>query len=228
MVQIMVDLETFSSEPNAAICAIGAVAFELDGPRPAHPDDEPKVGVPHHKFYRNVRWNDYKPHGLDVSESTVMWWLSQSDEARKALTDPEPVALWKALLDLNMWMDQWPIEERYLWSHATFDAPILSHAYTVVRLKQPWKYNMARDLRTIQDLAFGKERLPNIPDEGKHNALWDAYRQAIMVQECWKRLFQDRSIFGDNRSATEQLGDPSMPGYTMSDDQDMLGYRSGR
>jgi hypothetical protein len=177
---VSVDLETASSEPNAAILAIGAVPFDLEGDlRKEYPKE---IG-----FYVNVDLQSCIDEGLHVSGSTFRWWLQQSVEARGALEAPAPVALAIALMRFGGWIDQLGPDVR-LWSHATFDAPILSHAYSVTGEKQPWKFWDARDIRTIVDLAYGSERVPDVPDAYKHNALWDAYRQGIMVQQCWQKI----------------------------------------
>ena len=52
----------------------------------------------------------------------------------------------------------------------------------------PFSYRAARDVRTIYDLAYGGAEVPGLPDYLKHDALADAYRQAVGVQICQREL----------------------------------------
>lgn len=182
---IMLDLETMSSEPTASIVAIGAIAFNPDGPVLTDKDlDSPLC------FYRNVDLNSCLRHGLHISGTTVNWWLKQSQEAREALHDPEPISIDQALLHLNSFVQK--VNAYCIWSHATFDVPILQNAYSrVLFMQPPWKYPNARDIRTLQGLAYpGQKVIFGVPQEYKHNALYDAFRQAILVQTCMEKLRQ--------------------------------------
>ena len=78
---VMVDLETLSIRPYAAIVSIGAVKFtEQDGILDT--------------FYINVDGQSCKDHGLHIDPKTIEWWSKQSPEARKALTDnPQPLVV---------------------------------------------------------------------------------------------------------------------------------------
>lgn len=47
------------------------------------------------------------------------------------------------------------------WSHATFDFPILTNAYHLLKIRQPIPYKKMRDIRTLIDLS-GIERKKEI------------------------------------------------------------------
>ncbi len=66
---IMLDLETMGNTPTSAIIAIGAVRF-----------DKKIKG----KFYGVIDLESCLEDGLTVDASTIMWWMQQSDAARKA------------------------------------------------------------------------------------------------------------------------------------------------
>ena len=66
----MLDLETLSTAPNAAVTAIGAVAFNTNT---LELHDKP--------FYRVIDLEDAITPGLDVSGSTLNWWIRQSEAA---------------------------------------------------------------------------------------------------------------------------------------------------
>ena len=74
MPDVMLDLETMGTRHNAPIIALGAVAFNLV---------EMTIGE---KFYANVTLASSVALGSVMDPSTVLWWLQQSEDARKAVT----------------------------------------------------------------------------------------------------------------------------------------------
>ena len=70
-VNVMLDLETLSTSTDAAVIAIGAVAFDENA---VHTDES---------FYVAIDLNDAIYHG-HVSGDTLKWWMWQSSEAKKA------------------------------------------------------------------------------------------------------------------------------------------------
>lgn len=190
---VMIDLETMANTSDAAIVAIGAVRFEPLGPQlpepPAIPTNEMGFGVTSPYFYANVKLESSMFHGLHVNADTIMWWLKQAPAAREQLLKPNPLGLSVALQEFNIWYGMNPMIP--VWSHATFDFPILANAYRMAgEMDMPCKYVAARDVRTIYDLAYPGNLVPAISVENKHNALWDAWRQAIGVQSCYQKLHQ--------------------------------------
>ena len=71
-INVMIDLETMSTESNAAICSIGAVKFTLE---------EGIVDT----FYCTVDAADCKAHGLVISADTIRWWSTQPKEVLESL-----------------------------------------------------------------------------------------------------------------------------------------------
>ena len=70
---LMIDFETLSLKPNAVILQFAAVAF--------NPDTQEIVDV----FFANV--DTRVQPGRDVSADTVLWWMSQSDSARRTMLE---------------------------------------------------------------------------------------------------------------------------------------------
>ncbi|NDD98181.1 MAG: 3'-5' exoribonuclease, partial [Actinobacteria bacterium] len=64
MTQVMIDIETLSTQYNAAILSIGAVKWE----------ESEIVDT----FYINVDPKSCKELGLHVEHKTVEWWMKQS------------------------------------------------------------------------------------------------------------------------------------------------------
>ena len=71
------------------------------------------------------------------------------------------------------------------WSHgATFDLTMLENVYSQLNKPLPWNYWQLRDTRTLFDLGYD----PDMPKGGKHDALQDAIRQAVGVQNIYTKL----------------------------------------
>ena len=171
MKHVMIDLETLDTRPSTVILSIGAVAFSVE-------DDVTA------SFYRRCTWQDQLDAGRTVSESTIRWWLLQSDAARAALTDGQQLSLRQSLEELFNWC--FSSKAISVWaSGPSFDIAILEHAYGYYNL--PWKYNAARDFRTLRDLVP-----PNLGDDipkgEAHNALDDAMAQALFVRKALRYL----------------------------------------
>ena len=166
---ITIDLETVDNRPTSAITAIGAVFFNLDS-------DERE------KFYVNVDLQSSIDLGLTVSGETIMWWFKQSDSARKALMDPKPIDVHMALPMLNSFIDMYKSKNCVCWTHATFDAPILNYAASLVKVKPPIFYRQHRDIRTLTWLnKRNGEKMKMAPEMTANNALDDAMHQANYI-----------------------------------------------
>lgn len=167
----MIDLETMGTGSASAIVSIGAVEFD---------PNTFKLG---REFYRVIDLQSCIDSGLAVEGSTVMWWLSQSEEARNALVTGIKTPLHEALQAFTEWLDP----NTYVWSHgASFDLPILANAYAVgVGQVKPWKYNRELDTRTILWLT-GQKMPPSVGTA--HNALDDAKTQALGIVAALETL----------------------------------------
>lgn len=163
MKHVMVDLETFGRKSGCAIAAIGAVAFEEEGP----------LGD---NFYRAIS----EPVGT-VDMSTIKWWLNQDDAVRKVLMSKDAVPHEQALSEFyQFFRDQ---GARYLWCYgAGFDEPILRGA--AGGLAVPWDYKDVRCARTLAMVAG--VQVAHWADH--HDALGDATRQAEQVVRCLWRV----------------------------------------
>lgn len=164
----MLDLETMSTKPNAALVAIGAVVFNAEN----------VIG----KFYRAVDLQSSMDARLDVEAGTVAWWSRQSDEARAVLTDPDAGHLHYALEGFQRWLGDIRhinlnnFDDILIWGNgANFDNVILRSAYSAAGYDAPWSPFNDRCYRTI------KSGYPDIKLERTgthHNAENDAESQA--------------------------------------------------
>lgn len=162
---VMLDLETLSSAPDAAIVAIGATCFG--------PDLPPAIGGGT-SFYTVIAAESAQQAGGSIEAGTVMWWLKQSDEARRALTDAPQNRIEWALQQFAVWLTPWP--DARIWGNGSdFDNVVLQGAYQRLRMKAPWGHRQNRCYRTLKNL------MPEIafePAGTHHNALDDAVAQA--------------------------------------------------
>ncbi|WP_200906141.1 3'-5' exonuclease [Komagataeibacter europaeus] len=180
----MVDLEAMGTNPNAPIVAIGAVFFD-----PATGDLGPD-------FYRVVTLKSEFQMGAKPNADTIYWWLTQSDAARRAITEGERLHIVDALSQLTEFVTDYSTESGLnrlqLWGNgASFDPVILRSAYARCNFPEFWKYWNDQDVRTIVALGrvIGFDPKRDHPFAGeRHHALADAIHQAQYVSAIWQRL----------------------------------------
>lgn len=169
MHHVMLDLETLGHNSQSVIIAIGAIEFD------------PAKGLGR-SYYTNVSPESCTRAGLQMDASTVLWWMQQSDEARKIFKQvAQPLT--NALQSFAAWLPQ----GASVWGNgAPFDNVILSNAYSAVQLVRPWKYNADRCYRTLKALR------PDITADERggtyHNALDDAIYQASHAIKILKAM----------------------------------------
>lgn len=173
----MVDIETMSSKPHGAIASIGAVAFDPYG-------NDTVAGIEaSRKFYVNLNMRDQISRHFDPD--TLYWWLTQSPAAQRALVDPVPVPTIQGLLKYSDWCFSQKAD-RFWCLGATFDHVLMQTLFTSVARKNPAHYSRQLCFRSIAKFS-GLER-PEIPELVGHNALDDAIKQAIWMQQCIKHI----------------------------------------
>lgn len=164
---LMVDTETLGLPPTGALVAIGAVWFDLHtctlGPT----------------FSRTINLVSSVAGGGTMSAGTVLWWLRQGDEARKAVAyGGEPLEV--VLHDFSAWIKETcRVEDVRPWFNSpVFDGAIVSGAYKRAGIPQPWRWSNERDFRTVRALNPQVEYDTDKKGSGAHNALADAIFQA--------------------------------------------------
>lgn len=178
--QIMIDLETMSTSPNAAIIQLGAVAFDLTAPIADTFD-------PATMFERTVALTSSLLAGGQVDPDTVAWWRRQALEAQAAVTlHGEPLAI--VLKEFTAWYDALGKVEGVYAHGAAFDVPVLDSAYRALGLTVPWRYTAVRDTRTLYALATDLAGWQRPRRTTAHTALADAVAQAEDVQSAYQAL----------------------------------------
>jgi 3' exoribonuclease, RNase T-like len=167
---LMVDLETMAVSPNAVVLTLGAVQF-----------DPYSTGFIN-SLYIRLDLDDQDKLGRFIDPATLEWWEKQSPEIiEEAFIDKERVPVVDAIDQFHKFA--WGCKS--FWSHgATFDLVILENIYQQIKKPLPWNFWQLRDTRTLFDLGFD----PEMPKHSKHNALEDAKRQAIGVQNVFRKL----------------------------------------
>lgn len=174
MNDIMLDLETLGNGNRAVIVQIGACYFDRD------------TGEIGEEFFVKVDANSCVRAGLEMDPSTVYWWLSQSEEARKSLIEGQTYDLKDSIESFDRFVKS---HHDQVWSHATFDFVILMNAYRAVNFSPKSRYSAARDIRTLVDLSGGW-RKDYVRKGTHHNALDDCKYQVEYCVDMLNRLKQ--------------------------------------
>jgi len=165
LTDVMIDLETMSSRPDAAIAAIGAVAFDMKNMA---------IGE---SFYTTVDLQSCEDLGLHFSAGTVSWWMRQSEQARRDVLGGEQLDLITAMTGFSLWLQEHCVSQGHLkvWGNgANFDPVIMESAYRACKEPVPWQFWNVRCFRTLKGMYNIKmqERAGT-----HHNALDDAMHQ---------------------------------------------------
>jgi hypothetical protein len=169
MMDIMLDLETLSTKPDATVLTFGACKFN-----PYRQEDIDK-GI-----YFRINVDEQITLGRDVDDSTVEWWSKQAEDVREeALGDGDRITLEQFTKELNRFI----VGAKNIWAQGpVFDIVILENLYRQLGLPCPWQFWQIRDSRTLLS-THGDPREKN--KVGLHNALEDAVSQAQAVQHVF-------------------------------------------
>ena len=174
MKDVMIDVETFGKKSSSAIVQIGACYFDRE------------TGEIGETLSININYNNDSRFTFDYD--TVSWWLSQSDEARKSITG-NTVSIETAIAsNLIPFLGKYP--GLSIWSHATFDVPILMHAFDKLGLEFPVNYKNMRDIRTLIDISDYK--IPWNARTGVHHSALDDCR--FQVKYCVAALKKNSGV----------------------------------
>ena len=178
---LMLDLETASTRPDAAILSIAIVPFEpLGEGRSAD-----------YCYCANIDLTSCFLEGDHIDADTQSWWQRQSPAARIALLDASKCTIRRAITEAyNHLAGLAETRELVMYSRGIdFDFPILEHAIRkyVEPSEMPYKYWNKRDVRTILALAgVSKDDVPRVGDA--HSAISDCLTQIAQVQYAMRKL----------------------------------------
>ena len=168
---IMLDIETLATSPDAVVLTFGAIKFD-----PFNPSIQMSDGI-----YFRINVDEQIDLGRRVDEGTVAWWGTQSAEVREeALGETDRVSL----EDFTKALNKFVVGATRIWAQGpVFDIVILENLYRQIGKPAPWQYYSIRDSRTLLK-ALGDDRKGGTL---LHNALADAVSQAEAVQSAVNR-----------------------------------------
>lgn len=170
MKHLMIDIETLATGYNPCIATIGLCWFDPQMNAVADP--------------QTLRCNVTPDNGT-LEHRTVLWWLGQSrDAVDSTFFSGERIPLREALDEVLRQTEQ----ADKVWAKGTdFDLRIINEVcehHGLGRAVAFWKF---RDCRNLYDM-LGKY-LPARRDRMvAHDAGWDAYYQALVVCEAYRRF----------------------------------------
>jgi hypothetical protein len=171
MADIMIDIETLGTGPEACIITIAAQTFD---PLNRHCDWENWIS-----YYARI--DPESQPSRRVQDDTLAWWSQQPKHIQdEAFGDHDRISLKQSLEELGRMI--WH-SNRFWANGPTFDANILEHAYKEAGMALPWKYYRVRDARTVYSLWPGVPKPP-----ATHNALEDCRRQIVMLHDTLEHL----------------------------------------
>lgn len=170
MRDVMIDLETWGTQPGCIVRSIGAVLFDRN-----QPPDEYRESV---TFSRTIQEISQSAQGLEYDPETVLWWKApeRAEANARLLTDQRQFR--EVAEEFNLWFVN--MEAEYIWCHgATFDVPIWEAACRVFGVSPVWKFYNVRCTRTVYD-TYGLNR-DKVRRAGLHH---DALQDALYQVEC--------------------------------------------
>lgn len=173
-INLMIDIETMSTLPNAAVIQIGACSFDN------------RSGEILSEILLNIDLNDSIRRGFKTDPKTEAWWRSQDQNILKGILENAlPVAdameKFSAFLKKNTIFRSTPI-----WSHATFDFPRVQN-YLNAAFLPGMNYKMAYDIRTLTGLSDLNLNAYDWSNK-THNALDDCRFQVKYCTDALNRL----------------------------------------
>jgi Fe-S cluster biosynthesis and repair protein YggX len=168
---VMLDIETLCTKPEAVILTIGAVKFD---------PFSNKIGD---GLYIKPDVDEQIARGRTVDESTVEWWGKQAEDVREeALGMADRISIEEMYRQLNRFL----VGAENVWAQGpVFDMVIMANIYRQYGWPTPWQYWQVNDSRTL----FKVHGDPRVKGKaGLHNALEDCISQAQAVQTVYKQL----------------------------------------
>jgi len=173
--EIMIDIETLSTKPNAIILSIACIEFNRN--------EEKQLLENSKYFYERIDCSNYK-NLLSIDDDTLAWWNKQPEDIKNEALYKQPRTPLKTALEnlVKKWFDD-ENKQKIIWSHSpSFDCIILKNAFNICDLKIPWSFWNERDTRTLFDITNTKM------EKNNHHALYDTLNQINYVKDAIKKI----------------------------------------
>ena len=187
-IDVMTDIETLGKDSDSTIFQISAIAFNIES------------GEYINKF--NMIADIEKNKILNVSGSTIKWWLNTDKELLTKLLNEGEYSSEEILKQFYTWLISLSEDMKnvYLWGNGIlFDNKMLQHQMNNINLDYPIFYRNDRDMRTLVELAshkVGIETEKEFRDKYKnsdliaHDAFDDVKGQIDIVVKCYNILLK--------------------------------------
>lgn len=173
MTHVMLDLETLGTNKKSPILTLALVEFV------------PSTGVRRKERYWKINplcYDRYKDL-FSMDYSTLLWWQSQNEEAKKNSLSEGGDDIKKVVEEVCDFVRKLS-GIVFVWSQGIdFDIPILSNAIEALGFEIPWKFWNVRDSRTL--LWFKGIKLVEDENHPSHHALGDCYKQIEGIRKCY-------------------------------------------
>jgi len=176
MQDLMIDLETLGTKPDAPIISIGAVWFDLE---------KRQIGDTFYAVLDVAEQIDSKTRF--ASASTIKWWLSQADAAKSVFKEgakptKDVLALFREWIMVHAGSKAKTTKKCLPWGNgSTFDITLMETLFDDYEVTCPWMYWNVMDLRTFKRFVGKGKKVEKLGTD--HNALDDAVSQVNYMFE---------------------------------------------
>lgn len=176
---LMVDIETMGDMFNSPIISIGAVEFDI------------LTGKTYREFYMPVSLKSSLDLGTKPNADTILWWMKQSDDARKTITENKSFNIQYVLKEFRDFIYELKPENLQIWGNSnSFDLGIIANSFGLLGQDIPWKYSLERDVRTLVSFKPEiKEKYKNNFKGIQHHPISDCKNQIGCCSEIYNDIF---------------------------------------
>jgi exodeoxyribonuclease VIII len=181
LINIALDLETLSTQEDAAIIQIGCCIPQFD-----------HVYIPEgisHEFETTISYDEALKSDFHKSHSTMDWWQAQLTSTRMQVFSGQN-SYTEAFDQFKFWIDSLKTDgsDVAIWGNGSdFDNKLLSYSLDALGYHNVWNFRNNRDLRTLKAL-FPLSIEEDPVNEIKHTALGDARYEARLL-DCTARWY---------------------------------------
>lgn len=174
LINVVLDLETLSTQEDAAILQIGCCIPEFD-----------RVHIPtgiSHEFETTINYEIALASEFHKDPATLDWWEKQDPKARKYVFSGQD-SYSDAFDHFSFWLGNLRVggADVAVWGNGSdFDNRLLAYSLNSLGYHNVWNFRNNRDLRTIKAL-FPVTPKNDESDGIKHTALADARYEARLL-----------------------------------------------
>jgi inhibitor of KinA sporulation pathway (predicted exonuclease) len=180
MRDIMLDLECLDSRDTATIVSIGAVFFDIQ---------KKQLGEVFYVEIDKRGIQEQLDRGLTWSIDTFIWWMSQTDEARKVfIKNSIPKSgIQNALHLFSKFCEKSTAKPRVWGNGVDYDNTVLRNCYNTFNIECPFHHRYNRCYRTTKAL-FNRSGKGLVRHGTHHNGLDDAISQAYHLMKMFDKV----------------------------------------